>query len=136
VPQRPKTICHQIGCGLYVEGDYCAAHKIENAKTAYDRQRADDPTRKMYQSARWRKFRLAMLTRNPMCQRLERGEACRSAATVIHHLTSPESKPALFLVPSNVVCVCALHHPAGVKGTPEWKVGIDFSATIVPKYHA
>jgi hypothetical protein len=125
--QRPKTICRQVGCGQYVDGDYCVAHKDANAKTVYDKARSTDETRRMYQSARWRKFRAWILNRSPMCARLVRGEACRYPATIIHHLIDPAFRPDLFVTASNVCPTCALHHPAGVKGTPEWKPYVDYT---------
>lgn len=136
---RALTICHQAGCGRTVrDANYCERHVQSNDVTAYDARRfADDPIRRRYFSRGYHKFRAVMLSYNPLCQRLIGGVVCSRAATVLHHVVDPSIREDLFLTPSNAICLCAKHHPAGVKGNPEhWVEGRDFSKTVVPKPHA
>lgn len=135
MPQRPHTICRQTGCGVYVIGDYCDLHKQDNDEKKYDQFRdAHDPIRRMYNSKRWRWFRKVFLDAQNTCQRIERGVRCTAEPTVVHHLVSPEADESLFTNFGNVVGVCAKHHPAGIAGTPQWRVGVDYAETIVPKF--
>jgi hypothetical protein len=102
---------------------------------------ASDPINRMYAKASWKHFRLVMLGRNPICQRLIKNqngelEQCHAAASVVHHRVSPRADASLFLVPKNTICFCELHHPAGVEGDPKgFTEGVDFVATVVPSWH-
>jgi hypothetical protein len=97
-----------------------------------------------YQQPAWRKTSLKMKTLNPICQKIPNtgggaglyaiGEQCHNPATICHHLISPKQRPDLFLVPSNLVCLCAQDHP-DAEGTPDWVVGIDYVATELPKWN-
>ena len=99
---------------------------------AADRWRSkNDPIRRWYDTARWARFTVYMLDRNPMCQRIFKGEQCRNGATTVHHLLSPRQRPDLFLEPKNVVCLCAHCHPGGTEGTPEWVSGVDYVPTVI-----
>jgi hypothetical protein len=86
------------------------------------------PGRDMHRSARWRKFRLMILTRNPMCARLHNGQRCTRGAVIVHHLKSPAEVPALQFVSSNVVPLCREDHP-NTPGTPHWIAGVDYVPT-------
>jgi hypothetical protein len=105
-----------------------------------DKFRHKDAINQMYTKARWKHFRLVMLGKNPICQRLiknENGqlEQCHSAAVIVHHRVSPRVNASLFLVPSNTICFCELHHP-NTEGDPRgFTEGFDFVATVVPKWN-
>jgi len=89
---------------------------------------------KRYNLGSWRNprygLRMALLTRNPICQRLLGAERiqCRNQATIVHHLVSPLDQPAAFWRPDNLCCLCVRCHPGGKKGT-DWRVNIDFTPT-------
>jgi hypothetical protein len=126
------TICRQTGCGVSVtNGDYCPAHIKDNSKTQYDKARYSDATRKLYGTSRYKKFRHFLWVRNPMCQRLINGAACRNPSSVLHHLVDPDAPGGLdkFLLAENCVMVCPEHHPGGQPGT-NWKVNVDYSPTF------
>jgi hypothetical protein len=82
----------------------------------------------MHRSARWRKFRLMILTRNPMCARLHHGQRCTRPAVIVHHLQDPVSRPGLQFVHTNVVPLCREDHP-NTPGTPHWIAGVDYVPT-------
>lgn len=65
---------------------------------------------------------------NPLCQKIENGVQCNAPGTVLHHLVEPQCN-AEFFDPKNVVMLCPGHHPGGAKGTPSWRVGVDYVAT-------
>jgi hypothetical protein len=131
MPERAHTICRQPGCGKYVQGDYCPDHVKDNADTLYNRARRGDPVNKMYESARYKKFRAFILCRNPMCQKIQPdGTRCRNASKILHHLLDPKVAPHLFLVASNVCMLCEKCHPGGTAGTPTWRAGVDYVPTF------
>ncbi len=105
--EPPGTLC--AGCKA----------KAQERKRETDRYRADDPVRKMYQTPAWKNFRLAVLQRNPICQRLVENwrtgflemEQCSNPATDIHHFKSPRVRPDLFTDWANVAALCThCHH--------------------------
>ena len=103
------------------EGKYCEKHSPVSPAAQHrkrcDAVRGDDPVRKWYSTARWARFRDAILRFNPICSRLEDGKQCLEPAAVIHHLASPRVRPDLFVTPDNVRAVCAGHHH-GAEGEP------------------
>ena len=133
MPERPHTICRQPGCGKYVQGEYCPEHVKDNNKKKYDKHRASDVTRKMYYTARYRRFHEFLKVRNPMCQRIQPdGTRCKNPSTDLHHLIDPDAPGGLelFLNASNAVMLCKHCHPGGTAGTPEWKVNMDYVPTF------
>jgi 5-methylcytosine-specific restriction enzyme A len=131
MPDRPHTICRQPGCGKYVQGDYCPEHLKDNAVKQYDHARASDKTRKLYYTARYRRFRDFLQGRNPICQKINNGVRCNRPSSVLHHLVDPDAPGglALFLTASNAVMLCPSCHPGGEAGTPNWKVNVDYVPT-------
>jgi hypothetical protein len=126
------TICRETGCGLAVtNAGYCPAHVRNNSETRYDKARASDATRKMYNSVRYRRFREFLLVRNPICQRIENGIRCHRPSSVLHHLIDPDTPGGLdkFLLAENCCMVCPGHHPGGQPGT-NWLVNIDYVPTF------
>jgi len=97
---------------------------------------------KRYTTGAWPKLSRVMRGLNPICQRiivsnLYGTEQCHSPATLVHHIVSPRQRPDLFLVPSNLICLCDQCHP-DAEGTPNWKewdgkTG-DFVPTVLPKW--
>jgi hypothetical protein len=122
MPMSPPKACRRCQKAT-MDGQLCSdCRKTANAET--NDARKSDEVRKMYQNSNWRKFRLAILACNSICQALElnpmnqRVECCRSAADTIHHLRSPRTRPDLFLKASNVIALCANHH-AKTEGEPD-----------------
>ncbi len=91
----------------------------------------NDHVNRLYELASWGRFKIHVLNRNPICQRIIRGEQCHAPAKVVHHLISPRQRPDLFLDAKNVVCLCPNCHPGGEAGTPEWKEGVDFVPSVI-----
>lgn len=124
--------CREPGCGKIAErdgGGYCAAHKDASsaleARRQFDRDRADEPTRKMYATVRWLTFRSMMLARRPICQRLIHGVRCTNPSRVIHHLFSPRTHPQFFIDPDRVLALCPTCHTPEA-GTPNWRPGFEY----------
>jgi hypothetical protein len=95
---------------------------------------------KAYDSATWRNRFAPMMKRlNPICTKLELNyrtsslEQCHTPTSVIHHLRSPREYPEGMFKASNVISLCARHHPP-LEGTPDWREGVDFVANQQPKY--
>ena len=85
MPTRAKTICCQPGCNATTDDRYCVAHKRDNTRADYrrdlDKQRADDPYRKMRSGAQWRRTREFILARDPICR-----DCRREASTDVDHI--------------------------------------------------
>jgi 5-methylcytosine-specific restriction endonuclease McrA len=94
---------------------------------------------KKYTVGAWPKLSNVMRRLNPVCQRIpnaglyKAGEQCHSPSSLVHHLISPRQRPELFLVPSNLVCLCEQCHP-DAEGTPDWVEGKDYVKTELPKW--
>lgn len=129
---RPMRYCKQPGCGARTrtENGFCDDHQEKNLDKDYVRARNSDPTDRFYKTARWYKFRRMILEQNWRCQRIVGIEQCPDAANVVHHLISPRGRPDLMFDPNNVAALCAGCHPGGVAGTPDWRTGRDYVATI------
>jgi hypothetical protein len=128
--EMPLRFCRQAGCANKTrnEGGYCDSHLKDNGRTDYQRLRAGDPINKMYGRAAWTSFRTVVIRQNAICQRINYGQQCTHAATLVHHLISPRVDERRFVDPTNVVALCVNCHPND-EGTPHWKVGVDFVAT-------
>jgi hypothetical protein len=75
------------------------------------------PWQRFYDSADWRDTSNLLKSCNPICQRiLPDGSQCNHPPTIGHHLVDPRVAPALRLAFSNLVAVCAAHHPGGQPG--------------------
>jgi hypothetical protein len=124
--------CKQIGCTQNVlDGKYCPAHQAANSTKEYDKVRGKhDPNRKLYWTARYRRFRDFLAVRNPICVRINNGVRCSRPSNVLHHIVSPDVAPELFLTASNAVMLCENCHPGGTAGTPDWKPNVHY----VPSY--
>jgi len=115
--------CNEPTCQEKItEGAYCLKHEKESPaavnRKRYDKHRSEnDPIRRWYHTARWTKFRDAILRFNPLCQRrLPDGTTCRYPSRVVHHLHDPRQGGA-FTDAANVVAVCPEHHH-GAQGEP------------------
>lgn len=102
-----------------------------------DRYRKSLPLAKRYASAAWEKLSACMRRHNPICQRIlnegsYRNEQCHNASVLAHHLLGTRSRPDLFFVSSNLVCLCLQCHP-DTDGTPQWAEGVDYVKTIIPE---
>lgn len=131
--ERPLKYCKQPGCGNRTRNEkgYCDSHLNKNVTTEYQRERSKDPTDRLYNLARWRTYyRPMLLEQNFRCQRMIGFDQCPNLATVVHHLVSPRAREDLMFEPSNTLALCAGCHPGGEAGTPEWKVGRDYVATV------
>jgi hypothetical protein len=124
MPMQPSRAC--LVCAKATESgkSYCPDHinvAADNKKERdqlYDNSRADDPIRKLYNTAAWKRFRQMILSRNPRCQRLLENwangggalEQCHEEATEVHHFISPRERVQLFMESSNVAGVCRQCH--------------------------
>lgn len=122
--ERPLRFCRQAGCANKTRNGkgYCDAHLKDNATVDYDRARGQTAERKFYNTADWSKTTKLMKIYNPQCQRIENGKQCMHTPEVTHHLQDPKDAPHLRLAWSNLVAVCAPHHPGGQRGASDNEV--------------
>lgn len=72
----------------------------------YDKRR---PFKHLYNSALWKRLRLAQLTRDPICVYCER-QGRIEIATVVDHIKPHKGDEILFYNPSNLQSLCKQHH--------------------------
>ena len=105
--------------------------KAQERRETNSFRKRNDPINRLYWLASWKRFCRIVFNRNQICQRIIKGEQCREAATVVHHLISPRQRPDLFLDPTNVLALCEHCHPGGEEGTPLWREGVDYVKSII-----
>lgn len=66
MPAKVPHPCYKPGCPKLTANRFCTEHGDE-AK-AYDRSRADDPIRLAYKTAAWKRTRITILNRDPLCK--------------------------------------------------------------------
>lgn len=106
MPVKPKKPCRQPGCPELVDTGYCDRHKKQEQKQ-YDERRGSS-TERGY-DARWRRYRLMYLRRNPLCVMCE-DEGKLTPATVVDHITPHKGNYELFWDETNHQSLCAHHH--------------------------
>jgi 5-methylcytosine-specific restriction enzyme A len=121
MPARAKRPCHQPGCNQLADDRFCTQHQDKNSdaetRKQYDKVRnADEPHRKLYNTAAWRRTRAAVLSANPLCTV---GRVCvkrygqNIAATVVHHVIPARVWIAQgndFFDPANLSAACKACH--------------------------
>lgn len=132
--QRCPVACPDCGRPSAPGSRFCESHLVNNSAARHRRdfnkfRREHDEIIRWYDKPYWRTFRNWLWRQNPICQRLEAGQPCRNPSKIAHHLVSPRQRPDLFLEATNVVMLCSHHHPDS-EGTPHWRVGVDYVATV------
>jgi hypothetical protein len=122
MPEKPFQLCCEPGCMGRTRARYCERHVTDNqaARNLAERTRRKNADKiwRLYNNSAWKRFRVAFLSCNPVCQRrLDDSSQCRSAATILHHIISPRKDPRLMLTWTNIKAVCDSHHP-NVEGEP------------------
>lgn len=97
--------CKEPGCPGLVEGDgrYCEKHKELEKSHNFGSKWQEKLT--FYNSAGWRKFRLYILSKNPICQ-----ECKKKFSRVVHHLKTAREFPELRFKEDNVEALCDSCH--------------------------
>lgn len=107
MPQAPRRPCRQPGCPALVgrtDKGFCDQHRKKYMRDID--QRRGTATERGY-SARWGRFRSAVLAERPLC------EVCPAAAQEVHH-SPPVDGPddPRFFDPEAVVALCKSCHSA------------------------
>jgi 5-methylcytosine-specific restriction protein A len=88
--------CPHPGCGVRIplKERHCDRH-TRLIRQSYDRSRKDDPFRKFYSSAAWRRARAQQLREHPLCEECrKRGRIVR--AVIADHITPVRAGGDLF----------------------------------------
>lgn len=122
---RPDKLCMKPRCGEFAtERGYCSQHVPADTRTAR-------PLEHLYRRKHWLKlFRPRFLANNPICQRVINGDRCHEPAHQLHHLIEPRTVEQ-FYDWRNIIGLCPGHH-APWKGTPDWKINVDYAPTNWP----
>ena len=85
MPLAPPTPCAQPGCPELTRRErFCIQHKKAHNQRIDQARR---PSRKLAYGRNWRKRRLVLLGRDPVCHAvLPGGAVCRGAATEVDHI--------------------------------------------------
>jgi 5-methylcytosine-specific restriction enzyme A len=110
--------CAHPCCPALVKSGMCEKHSKQQSQRQYEAKRRDEAWM-LYQTPRWKTFRLWFLRLNPQCQRVIDGKQCEHIADTVHHLQSPRQRPDLFLDADNVKSVCRAHHHHGEGAGPD-----------------
>lgn len=126
--QPPPRYCLAPGCSRYAArpSAYCQEHKRAIASN-----RTPRPMEGQYNTAAYGRFRDSVMSCNPICQRIERGERCKNPSRILHHLKEPADVRE-FYDRKNACMVCEQHHTPE-KGTPRWTEGVDYVAPNIPE---
>jgi 5-methylcytosine-specific restriction protein A len=80
-----------------------------NRHREYDRTSRDPESKRLYDSAVWRKLRRVKLARDPLCE-MCREEGRVVAASHVHHRVEIRDNRELALDIDNLVSLCHSHH--------------------------
>lgn len=126
MPARALRPCSQPGCAALTASRYCANHQRDNvtrqSRRQFDRNRADDPYRRLYGTAAWRRTRAAILARDPLCKiarKCVERFGTPVASTEVDHIQPTRSGGDLFDA-ANLQGVCRMCH--------SWKTALEDSA--------
>lgn len=86
----------------------------KDANAAYDRRRATDEVRKLYQTPQWRALRKFILDRDPYCKRCD-GRGIVTPSTVANHITKARDDLTRFFDPNNLEGVCKPCHDSDIQ---------------------
>lgn len=107
-----SRICAAPGCEAVATGGAlcpsCADEKSAR-KAVFDQARAQDPHRKIYATARWKRGRAAFLSAHPACEDCAELGIIR-AAEVVDHVQTVRERPDLAFDARNWRALCASCH--------------------------
>lgn len=110
MPDSPPKLCTGPGCRRLTRGSLCDRCTLKYGRT-YDRFRAGDPARHLYQTPRWRKLRRIVLTEEQACRHHKaRGQVVR--ATEVDHIIPHRGDERLFYDRANLQGLCKPCHTA------------------------
>lgn len=141
MPTAPPKACLVCGEPTTV-GSYCEKHRQENpgarARVVHDKYRAQQPYRKLYQTAQWDRTKLFVLNRDHYLCRIQRSPLCKhhggDQATVVDHIIDHNGDVKLFYDVANCRAACKPCHDARTGGEHGFKSkggtggGIDWDA--------
>ena len=109
MPTAPKRPCPEPGCRRLQP---CEVHRRHlRAGQTYTDRKANEPWRAMYSTARWKRLRQSVLSREPLCRACAQ-ESRWTLATVVDHIRPHRGDEALAYEPTNLQPLCAHHHSA------------------------
>ena len=115
--RRPPRVCSHPGCSALTESSdgRCPRHprrpfaelREPEQRRAYNRDQPE--SNRFYKTAAWRRVRVAILSRRPLCVECERlGRV--TAATLVDHIIPYRERPDLGLAQSNLRPLCHSCH--------------------------
>ena len=109
MPIAPKRACLVPGCMAYAEArGRCREHAAPILE-ALAQARRDEPGRRWYHCARWRKLRQTILSRQPLCVRCQE-TGCATPATELDHRVPHKGDSKAFWDVRNLDPLCHPHH--------------------------
>lgn len=106
MPYAPMKPCRHPGCPALTKDGWCDKHR---PKRDYKRENKDRVRCKLYDTARWKRFRLIKLKRNPLCEEcLEHGRVVQ--AKHVDHKEPHRGDTTLFFDIDNLRSLCMSCH--------------------------
>lgn len=117
MPHAPRRPCVQSGCAHLQP---CPVHKRhQQAGQTYRDRKAHEPWSALYDTARWKRLRRAVLADEPLCRQCAQ-DGQTTLATVIDHIQPHRGDDTLAYDRANLQPLCARHH--GTKTAQEvWR---------------
>ncbi len=107
MPLKPKTPCCYPNCPALTDDRYCPQHERDRKRQA-DARRKDDPLRRLYGTARWKRLRSQVLREEPLCRDC-RAEGHVEASAEVDHIV-PARRGGGFFDRANLQGLCHPHH--------------------------
>ncbi len=120
MPALPKKVCAHAGCARLVTAaqSKCEQH-ISLARKRFDKRRGSAAQRGYDKD--WRVFRLAYLSRHPLCVSAEHAHLV--VATEIDHILPLRDRPDLKFQESNLQALCKSCHSRKTSSERGWGWG-------------
>lgn len=119
---RALGVCTTHGCWRLAEKGSSRCDRHNAKKEHYQAHPRGSSTQQGYGS-RWRRYRLAFLTANPLCIHCL-ADGVTTPATVVDHIKPHRGDARLFWDPDNHQPLCKRHHDAKTAREGRWGGGI------------
>lgn len=113
--RTPRRACRVRGCGRTTASGYCEQHAAEREARARAARRRGP---RVYDTARWRELRRAVLAERPLCE-----DGCGARSREVDHRVRVALRPELAFDRANLVALCKRCHSRKTAREVGWRGG-------------